>query len=68
MFEDEPSPAACLESAVSILQCLQMLVEEADNLSLSRTTLALQKAIRACRTEQSRASSRPRPRRCQIIH
>ena len=40
----------------------------ADNLSLSRTTLALQKAIRACRTEQSRASSRPRPRRCQIMH
>jgi hypothetical protein len=68
MFEDEPSPAACLESAISILQCLQMLAEEADNLSLSRTTLALQKAIRACRTEQSRASPRPRARRLQVMH
>jgi len=45
-----------------------MLAEEADNLGLSRTFVALRKAIRACQAEQRAPAGGPRPRRHLILH
>jgi len=69
MFEDDPPEAARLASAVSILQCLDMLLEEADRLGMPRTVVALRKAVRACNAEQSaRPPPIAPPRRHLILH
>jgi hypothetical protein len=69
MFEEDPPEAARHASAVSILQCLTMLAEEADTLALPRTSMALRKAIRACQAEQTRRPMPPlRPRRHLVLH
>ena len=71
MSEHNWSPADCHAVAIGILQSLQMLAEEADNLRLSRTYVALRKAIRACRIEQARVSTPIKPvrvRRHQVLH
>lgn len=69
MRDDEPSAGDCHAAAISFLQCLQMLADEADKRSLSRTHLALRRAIRACRAEQDTAGpAAPRPRRSLALH
>jgi hypothetical protein len=68
MIDDELSEAALHASAANLLQCLTMLAEEAVNLNLPRTMLALHKAIRACRAEQSRPVPAPRARRHVVLH
>jgi hypothetical protein len=68
MIDDELSEAALHASAANLLQCLTMLAEEAVNLNLPRTMLALRKAIRACRTEQARPVPAPRARRHVVLH
>ena len=70
MTDQAPAPAAVHQAAAGLLQCLEMLAEEADNLHLSRTLLALRKAIRACQAEQTRGNVtlRPRPRRMLMLH
>jgi len=67
MQDDDPIPPDCQAVATGILHCLQMLAEEADNLRLVRTRLALRKAIRACQIEQTRRLN-PRPRRGMVLH
>ena len=67
MPDDDPIPPDCQAAATGILHCLQMLAEEADHLRLFRTQLALRKAIRACRTEQTKRLT-PRPRRAVVLH
>jgi hypothetical protein len=54
MVDDDLPEAARHATAANILQCLTMLAEEAVNLNLPRTMLALRKAIRACQAEQAR--------------
>lgn len=68
--DDQPSATDCHAAAIGILQCLHMLAEEADHLRLSRTYVALSKAIRACQAEQARLTpgARPRPRRPLTVH
>jgi hypothetical protein len=68
MIDDELSEAALHASAANLLQCLTMLAEEAVNLNLPRTMLALRKAIRACRAEQARPVPAPRARRHVVLH
>lgn len=68
MVENDPPEAARHASAAGVLQCLSMLAEEADNLGLSRTFVALRKAIRACQAEQRAPAGGPRPRRHLILH
>jgi hypothetical protein len=70
MADDEPFSADCRPTTTGILQCLQMLAEEAENLHLLRTELALRKAIRACTAERNRLnpSNRQRPRRYRVLH
>jgi hypothetical protein len=66
---DDPFSPDGHASAASILECLKMLVEEADKLPLPRTSLALRKAIRACQTENNRLiPARCRPRRQVVLH
>jgi hypothetical protein len=55
-------------TAANVLQCLTMLAEETANLNLPRTMLALRKAIRACRAEQTRPLPQIRPRRHLMLH
>jgi hypothetical protein len=45
-----------------------MLAEEAENLNLPRTMVALRKAIRACQAEQARPVPGLRPRRHLVLH
>ena len=68
--DDEPSATDCHASAIGILQGLHMMAEEADHLRMSRTYVALCKAIRACQAEQARLTPgmRPRPRRSLTLH
>jgi len=68
--DDEPSATDCHLAAIGILQSLHMLAEEADHLRLSRTYVALRKAIRACQAENARPNPtiRPRPRRYLTLH
>lgn len=68
--EDEPSATDSHAAAAGILQSLHMLAEEADHLRLSRTYVALCKAIRACQAENARLNpgARPRPRRSVTLH
>jgi hypothetical protein len=68
MAENDPPETARQVSAAGVLQCLTMLAEEADNLGLSRTLVALQKAIRACQAEQARQLPGLRPRRHLVLH
>jgi hypothetical protein len=68
MIDDELPEAAKLTTASSVLQCLTMLVEEAENLNLPRTMLALRKAIRACQAERGRTAAAMRPRRHLVLH
>ena len=68
--DEEPSATDCHDAATGILQGLQMLAEEADHLRLSRTYVALCKAIRACQADNARLTPgvRPRPRRYVTLH
>jgi hypothetical protein len=71
MNDDDPFASDCRVSTSSILQCLEMLADEADHLQLARTHLALRKAIRACQAENKRLApgrSAPRPRRHLVMH
>lgn len=68
MVDDELPEAALRATTASVLQCLTMLEEEAANLNLPRTLLALQKAIRACQAEQARPVPAMRPRRHHVLH
>ena len=68
MVDDDLSEAARHATASSVLQCLTMLSEEAVNLNLPRTLLALRKAIRACQAEQARPMPMARPRRHLVLH
>lgn len=68
MVDDEYPEAASHATAASVLQCLTMLAEEAANLNLPRTMLALRKAVRACQAEQARPMPMARPRRHLVLH
>lgn len=68
MVDDDLSEAARHATAASVLQCLTMLAEDAVNLNLPRTMLALRKAIRACQAEQTRPVPAPRLRRHLVLH
>jgi hypothetical protein len=68
MVDDDLPEAARHATAASVLQCLTMLAEEAVNLNLPRTLLALRKAIRACQAEQARPMPTPRSRRHLVLH
>lgn len=68
MVDDDLPEAARQATAANVLQCLTMLAEEAVNLNLPRTMLALRKAIRACHAEQGRPMPSPRPRRHLVLH
>ena len=68
MFDDDPPDAARHATAANVLHCLTMLAEEAANLNLPRTMLALRKAIRACQAEQARPGAGMRPRRHLGLH
>ncbi|WP_428486142.1 hypothetical protein [Rhodopila sp.] len=68
MVDDDLPEAVRLATAANVLQCLTILAEEADNLNLPRTILALRKAIRACQADQARATPVLRPRRHLVLH
>lgn len=68
MMDDDLPDAARHQTAANVLQCLTMLAEEAVNLNLPRTLLALRKAIRACQAEQARPMPAPRARRHLVLH
>jgi hypothetical protein len=69
MVDDDLPEATRLATAANVLQCLTMLAEEAENLNLPRTMLALRKAIRACQAEQTRPTPASlRPRRHLVLH
>ncbi len=68
MIDDDFSETARQQTAAHVLQCLTMLAEEAANLNLHRTLLALRKAVRACHAEQLRPMAAPRVRRHLVLH
>jgi hypothetical protein len=70
MQDDDTASGDCHAAAAGLLQCLQMLAAEADRRDLSRTRVALRKAIRACWEEetQDRGTPRPRLRRSLALH
>jgi hypothetical protein len=68
MSDDDLPETGRLETAANVLQCLTMLVEEAESLNLPRTMQALRKAIRACRAEQGRPPAAMRTRRHVVLH
>ena len=68
MDDDEFPDAIRPAMAANMLQCLTALADEADNLNLPRTLLALRKAIRACQAEQTRPTAAPRMRRHLVVH
>ncbi|HUB15422.1 MAG TPA: hypothetical protein VMB34_25965 [Acetobacteraceae bacterium] len=69
MRDDEPAAGDCHAASIGLMQCLQMLANEADRRRLPRTHLALRRAIRACRAEQEGTPvARPRPRRSLALH
>ncbi|HBK07450.1 MAG TPA: hypothetical protein DDZ81_16635 [Acetobacteraceae bacterium] len=68
MMDDDLPDAVRQQTAANVLQCLTMLAEEAVNLNLPRTLLALRKAIRACHAEQARPMPTPRVRRHLVLH
>lgn len=68
MVDDDLPEAIRLATAANVLECLTMLAEEAVNLNLPRTMLALRKAVRACQAEQGRPMPIPRVRRNLVLH
>jgi hypothetical protein len=68
MIDDDLPDATRQASAANVLQCLTMLADEAVNLNLPRTMLALRKAVRACQAEQGRRVPMLRPRRHLVLH
>jgi hypothetical protein len=68
MIDDDLPDTARHASAANVLQCLTMLADEAANLNLPRTLLALRKAVRACQAEQARPMPALRPRRHLVMH
>jgi hypothetical protein len=68
MFDDDLPDEIRHATAANMLQCLTLLADEADNLNLPRTALALRKAIRACRAEQTRPTPQSRARRHVVLH
>ena len=64
----QDDPVSIRAAADSLLQCLQALAQEACHLRMSRTSLALQKAIRACRSEQARPRGPRISRRQLMLH
>jgi len=68
IVDDDLPEAARHATAANVLQCLTMLAEEAVNLNLPRTMVALHKAIRACQAEQARPVPPLRPRRHLVLH
>lgn len=68
MVDDDLPDEIRHATAAHMLQCLTMLAEEADNLNLPRTVLALRKAVRACQAEQGRPAPPPRARRHMVLH
>lgn len=69
MRDDEPAAGDGLAASAGFLQCLQMLANEADRRRLLRTHLALQRAIRACRAEETAdRPTTPRTRRSLALH
>jgi hypothetical protein len=70
MRDDDSAPGDCHAAAVGIMQCLQMLADEADKRCMSHTYTALRRAMRACRAEQAEdgARLRPRVRRSLALH
>ena len=68
MTDNDAPDAVRRATAANMLQCLTILAEEADNLNLPRTLLALHKAIRACQAEQTRPVPAPRVRRNLMLH
>jgi hypothetical protein len=68
MIADDPPDDTRHATAAHMLQCLSLLADEADNLNLPRTALALRKAVRACRAEQTRPTPQPRVRRHMVLH
>ncbi|MBS0644505.1 MAG: hypothetical protein U1E70_15140 [Acetobacteraceae bacterium] len=68
MFDDDVPEQIRHATAASMLQCLTILAEEANNLNLPRTVVALRKAIRACHSEQSRPTPSMRARRHVVLH
>lgn len=70
MQDDNGASGDSSGAAAGMLHCLQMLAAEADRRGMSRTHVALRRAIRACWAEQlqGRATPRPRPRRSLALH
>jgi hypothetical protein len=68
MVDDDLPEAARHATVANVLQCLTMLAEEAVNLNLPRTAVALRKAVRACQAEQGRPMPPSRPRRHLVLH
>lgn len=68
MADNELPDAIRPAMAANMLQCLTVLAEEAENLNLPRTMLALRKAIRACQAEQTRPTPAQRMRRHLVVH
>lgn len=68
MADDDFSDTDQHATAANVLHCLTMLADEAVNLNLPRTMLALRKAIRACQAEQARPLPPLRPRRHLVLH
>jgi hypothetical protein len=70
MQDDDTPSGDCHAAATGILQCLQLLAAEADRRGLSRTRVALRRAIRTCWEEetQDRLAPRPRARRSLALH
>jgi hypothetical protein len=70
MQDEDTVSGDCHAAAAGLLQCLQMLATEADRRGLSRTHLALRKAVRACWAEEAhdRPTPRPRVRRSLALH
>ncbi len=68
MQDDDTATGECHAAATGLLQCLQMLAAEADRRGLSRTHVALRKAVRACWAEEAQDRATPRPRRSLALH
>ena len=56
MARRDTNPSPLEADATGIMQCLQMLADEAADLQLSRTLAALRAAMEVCASENHRAS------------
>jgi len=70
MQDDDPASGDSHAAATGLLHCLAMLAAEADRRDLTRTRIALRRAIRACWEEerQDRPTPRPHARRSLPLH